>query len=265
MKSKTPLVCVFLVAGCLMLGGTEADAAGAPATQPLGTPGSATPDPAAPDPAAPDPAGVGPMTADAGTAGSKPATATTRPSTTGPTTDTTDTAGDAGPATAAPSTEPASDRLPAVAPATQEGAATGPTALDHSDPAPADPAVPIERTTPSGLKIVDLPADAEALRAQAGDTVWVHYTGKLEDGTVFDTSLKPRPGAAEAEPFHFKLGSGLVIKGWDEGIVGMKAGDKRQLIIPAALAYGAEGRPPVIPPNATLIFDIELVGLTRSQ
>jgi FKBP-type peptidyl-prolyl cis-trans isomerase len=95
--------------------------------------------------------------------------------------------------------------------------------------------------------------------------VWVHYTGKLLDGTEFDTSLKPRPGESEIEPIKFILGHRKVIQGWDEGIVGMKVGEKRQLIIPPNLAYGAQGAGDKIPPNATLTFDVELVGIYRPQ
>ena len=93
--------------------------------------------------------------------------------------------------------------------------------------------------------------------AQAGDTITVHYTGKLEDGTVFETSV----GKA---PITLPLGLGYVIPGWDQGIVGMKEGGKRLLIIPPSLAYGAEGRGP-IPANATLIFEVELVKVTAAQ
>lgn len=84
-------------------------------------------------------------------------------------------------------------------------------------------------------------------------TVHVHYTGKLTDGTVFDTSYK------RGAPIAFPIGAGRVIKGWDEGIALLREGGKATLIIPYFLAYGKEGRPPVIPPAATLIFDVELV------
>jgi FKBP-type peptidyl-prolyl cis-trans isomerase len=93
--------------------------------------------------------------------------------------------------------------------------------------------------------------------AQPGDTVVVNYTGKLDDGTVFDTSV----GGA---PITFMLGAGQVIPGWDQGLVGMQAGGKRVLIIPPDLAYGPSGYGP-IPPNATLTFEVELVSLTPAS
>jgi len=109
---------------------------------------------------------------------------------------------------------------------------------------------------PSGLTIIDQKGDPALAAAKSGDTVWVHYTGRLQaDNKIFDSSL------TRGEPLEFVLGAGRVIKGWDEGVVGMKVGDKRQLIIPPSLGYGETGAGGVIPPNATLIFDIELVGL----
>jgi len=110
-------------------------------------------------------------------------------------------------------------------------------------------------TTASGLKMVEVKAPDDA--AKVGDQVWVHYVGKLKDGTEFDNSYK------RGEPIPLTLGEGRVIKGWEEGLLGMKVGEKRQLIIPPDLAYGTEGRPPVIPANSTLIFDVELMGLKR--
>lgn len=108
-------------------------------------------------------------------------------------------------------------------------------------------------TTPSGLQItvVQPGSGAEAVK---GKTVDVHYTGYLLDGAQFDSSI----GRA---PLSFVLGAGRVIPGWEEGIEGMKVGEKRRLIVPAALGYGAQGFPPVIPPNATLVFDVELVNV----
>ncbi len=91
--------------------------------------------------------------------------------------------------------------------------------------------------------------------ATKGKSVTVHYTGKLLDGTKFDSSLD------RGEPFTFVLGQGQVIKGWDEGVAGMKVGGKRKLTIPSKLAYGKNGFPPVIPPDAPLEFDVELIAV----
>lgn len=109
-------------------------------------------------------------------------------------------------------------------------------------------------TTPSGLGIEDL-TSGEGEEAVAGKNVTVHYTGWLEDGTKFDSS-KDRD-----EPFVFPLGGRRVIAGWDEGVQGMKIGGVRKLTIPAQLGYGARGAGGVIPPNATLIFEVELLGV----
>ena len=118
---------------------------------------------------------------------------------------------------------------------------------------PADPVPGVETiTTASGLSYQDLTPGSGA-EAQAGKTVAVHYTGWLTDGTKFDSS---RDGG---QPFEFTLGRGSVIPGWDEGVAGMQVGGTRKLFIPAELAYGAAGYSGVIPPNATLVFDVELV------
>lgn len=109
-------------------------------------------------------------------------------------------------------------------------------------------------TTKSGLQLVDL-ATGTGRKAHVGETAVVHYTGWLTNGTKFDSS-KDRN-----KPFAFQLGAGRVIKGWDEGVVGMQIGGTRKLIIPPHLGYGARGAGHVIPPNATLIFEVQLLDL----
>jgi FKBP-type peptidyl-prolyl cis-trans isomerase FkpA len=111
-------------------------------------------------------------------------------------------------------------------------------------------------TTDSGLKYEDL-TEGTGDAAKKDDTVEVHYTGWLKDGTKFDSS-KDRD-----EPFKFKLGAGKVIKGWDEGVVGIKVGGKRKLIIPPELGYGKRGAGNVIPPNAELTFEVELLKIVK--
>ena len=106
----------------------------------------------------------------------------------------------------------------------------------------------------SALIIEDLTV-GEGAEAVAGEEVTVHYTGWLTNGSKFDSS-KDR-----YQPFSFPLGAGHVIKGWDQGVVGMKVGGKRKLTIPPELGYGARGAGGVIPPNATLVFDVELLGV----
>jgi FKBP-type peptidyl-prolyl cis-trans isomerase len=111
-----------------------------------------------------------------------------------------------------------------------------------------------ESVTPTGLKYVDLKV-GEGPEAASGNVVEVHYTGWLENGTKFDSSLDRQ------EPFTFRLGAGEVIEGWDQGVAGMKVGGKRKLTIPPDLGYGNEGAGEVIPPGATLIFEVELLGI----
>ena len=108
-------------------------------------------------------------------------------------------------------------------------------------------------TTASGLQYEEI-KEGNGAEAKAGNRVIVHYTGWLTDGTKFDSS-KDRN-----EPFDFNLGRGEVIKGWDEGVQGMKVGGIRKLTIPANLGYGARGAGGVIPPNATLVFEVEFLG-----
>lgn len=136
----------------------------------------------------------------------------------------------------------ARDNAPAAAPA------ANPNAPAPQKPAPAQPAGPSELVK-QDLKVG---TGAEAVK---GKRIKVHYTGTLTDGSKFDSSVD------RGEPFTFTLGAGEVIKGWDEGFAGMKVGGKRKLTIPYQMAYGEAGRPPKIPPKATLIFDVELLGV----
>jgi FKBP-type peptidyl-prolyl cis-trans isomerase FkpA len=119
-------------------------------------------------------------------------------------------------------------------------------------PGSSDAAAPAEVTTASGLKYQDVKEGTGDV-ATAGKLVSVHYTGWLTNGTKFDSS-KDR-----GQPFEFPLGGGRVIRGWDEGVQGMKVGGVRKLTIPAELGYGARGAGGVIPPNATLVFEVELL------
>jgi FKBP-type peptidyl-prolyl cis-trans isomerase len=107
-------------------------------------------------------------------------------------------------------------------------------------------------TTKSGLKYKELRVGNGA-EAKAGNTVSVHYTGTFTDGKKFDSSLDRK------EPFPFKLGAGMVIKGWDEGVAGMKVGGKRKLMVPYKLAYGERGFGDTIPPKTDLVFEVELL------
>lgn len=104
------------------------------------------------------------------------------------------------------------------------------------------------------MKIEDIKT-GDGDEAKTGQTISVHYSGTLENGTKFDSSIE------RGTPFEFRLGAGEVIKGWDEGIVGMKVGGKRKLTIPPGKGYGETGSPPSIPPNATLVFEVELLAI----
>ncbi len=146
--------------------------------------------------------------------------------------------------------KPQAAQTPAAAPQAAKPQATPPAAPKEMPPVQDQNAI----TTTSGLKYIDLAAGAGAA-PQAGQMVTVHYTGWLKDGTKFDSSLD------RGQPFRFTLGEGRVIKGWDEGVATMKVGGKRRLIIPSSLAYGTRGASGVIPPNAELTFDVELLGV----
>ena len=112
-------------------------------------------------------------------------------------------------------------------------------------------------TTETGLVYEELVVGEGTLATGLGQTAIVHYTGWLEDGTEFDSSVKRN------DPFSFPLGAGMVIKGWDEGVVGMKEGGKRKLTIPPELGYGAAGAGGVIPGDATLVFEVELLEISE--
>ena len=145
---------------------------------------------------------------------------------------------------------------------TKGGSATGgetASMATSAAPAPAAAAAPSsggqEITMPNGLKYVDMVVGSGAV-AESGKRVTVHYTGWLTDNTKFDSSVD------RGQPYTITLGAGEVIRGWDEGIKGMRVGGKRKLTIPPDLGYGANGTPGgPIPPNATLVFDVELLGV----
>jgi peptidylprolyl isomerase len=184
----------------------------------------------------------------------------------------------AGVEAAAPAPSPEAALLREMAPAstTIASAVRSPLDLDPDDPnpflfamAPMDDtptlaqasalggelAAPKPRTTASGLQITDVVV-GDGQEAKPGQTVTVNYRGTLRTGKEFDSSYG-------RGPFSFPLGAGRVIKGWDEGVAGMRVGGKRQLVIPPDLAYGSRGAGSVIPPDATLLFEVELLGVGR--
>src|SRR3989344_8623695 len=120
----------------------------------------------------------------------------------------------------------------------------------------SSPSTPVN--LPSGLVVQDLGVGNGAT-AKSGDTIAVHYTGWLTTGQKFDSSVD------RGEPFVFQLGAGQVIRGWDEGVQGMKVGGKRKLTIPASLGYGSQGAGGIIPPNATLLFEVELLAIREQK
>jgi FKBP-type peptidyl-prolyl cis-trans isomerase len=146
-------------------------------------------------------------------------------------------------------TEPAVTAQPS---ATAPAPSAQPSATATATAKPAETAPPSDEKL--GVKELTVGKGAEA---KAGDTVKVHYVGTLTDGKEFDSSRKHN------EPFVFELGAGRVIKGWDQGVAGMKVGGKRKLTVPPSLGYGARGFPPVIPPNSTLIFEVELLDVKK--
>ena len=144
-----------------------------------------------------------------------------------------------------------------------ESAQPGGSASAAPTPTPTAAAKPAETQKPAEpppsnekLEVKDLVVGKGA-EAKAGDSVKVHYVGTLPDGKEFDSSKKHN------QPFDFELGAGRVIKGWDQGVAGMKVGGKRKLTVPPSLGYGARGFPPVIPPNATLLFEVELLEVKK--
>jgi FKBP-type peptidyl-prolyl cis-trans isomerase len=160
--------------------------------------------------------------------------------------------GEATPSDAAPSATASSER------GEQQAAAAGTASAGPPGPASSGAGAAAGGktvTTASGLKYEDLKVGTGA-EAKPGQTVTVHYAGTLTDGTKFDASRD------RGEPYRFPLGAGAVIKGWDEGVAGMKVGGRRKLTVPSELGYGERGTPGgPIPPNATLVFDVELLSV----
>jgi len=135
--------------------------------------------------------------------------------------------------------------------------AQAPVTQPSAKPAAPPASTAREVTLPSGLKYQDLVVGNGPM-AEDGTPVIVNYTGWLTDGSKFDSSTDPG-----RQPLPFTIGAGMVIRGWDEGVKGMRVGGKRKLTIPPDLAYGERGYPPVIPPNATLVFEVEFLAIKQ--
>ena len=161
------------------------------------------------------------------------------------------------------STAPGAGSAPSLT-ATPDGTASAPAATDATAGNTSDQTAPMNTaqttTASNGLQITEL-AHGTGVGAANGDTVAVNYTGSLTNGTVFDSNVDPKFG--HVSPFSFTLGAQQVIAGWDQGVLGMKVGEKRRLTIPASLGYGASGAGGgLIPPNATLVFDVQVTSIT---
>jgi len=154
--------------------------------------------------------------------------------------------------------DPAAGQKPGDKPADPHGAdphaGAGAEHLNIKRDKPAEAPKPKEPEKPLEKKDLVVGKGPEA---KAGDQISVHYVGTLTDGKEFDASRK------HGKPFEFQLGRGNVIKGWDEGVQGMKPGGKRKLVIPPSMGYGERGAPPSIPPNATLVFEVELLEIKK--
>ncbi len=150
--------------------------------------------------------------------------------------------GDRAPESAPPDTAAPVESAPAIAPDTVAASYATDLGVDLS----------AMQKTGGGL-YYEMKKPGKGATAEPGDMVTVHYTGWLPDGTKFDSSRD------RGEPFSFRLGQGTVIEGWEKGVTGMKAGERRLLVIPPSMGYGVEGAGGIIPPNATLVFDVELL------